>query len=47
MMKTGAVYKMQAIGELQNICGKCVSKLKNMERRSNSAGAWKKTTPPR
>ena len=47
MMKTGAVYKMQAIGELQNIFGKCVSKLKNMERRSNSAGAWKKTTPPR
>lgn len=30
MMKTDAVYKMQAIGELQNIFGKCVSKLKNL-----------------
>ena len=24
------IYKMQAIGELQNIFGKCVSKLKNL-----------------
>ena len=30
MMKTDAVYKMQTIGELQNIFGKCVSKLKNL-----------------
>lgn len=30
MMKTDAVYKMQATGELQNIFGKCVSKLKNL-----------------
>lgn len=30
MMKTDAVYKMQAVGELQNIFGKCVSKLKNL-----------------
>ena len=29
-MKSDAVYKMQAIGELQNIFGKCVSKLKNL-----------------
>ncbi|MBD5173406.1 MAG: hypothetical protein HDT08_02055 [Bacteroidales bacterium] len=30
MMKSDAVYKMQATGELQNIFGKCVSKLKNL-----------------
>lgn len=30
MMKTDAVYKLQAVGELQNIFGKCVSKLKNL-----------------
>jgi len=30
MMQLDAVYKMQAIGELQNIFGKCVSKLKNL-----------------
>lgn len=30
MMKTDAVYKMQTIGELQNIFGKCVSRLKNL-----------------
>lgn len=30
MMKSDAVYKMQTIGELQNIFGKCVSKLKNL-----------------
>lgn len=30
MMKNDAVYKMQATGELQNIFGKCVSKLKNL-----------------
>lgn len=30
LMKTDAVYKLQAVGELQNIFGKCVSKLKNM-----------------
>ena len=30
MMKTDAVYKMQATGELQTIFGKCVSKLKNL-----------------
>lgn len=30
LMKTDAVYKMQACGELQNIFGKCVSKLKNL-----------------
>lgn len=28
LMKTDAVYKMQATGELQDIFGKCVSKLK-------------------
>lgn len=30
LMKSDAVYKLQAIGELQNIFGKCVSKLKNL-----------------
>lgn len=30
MMKTDAVYKLQANGELQAIFGKCVSKLKNL-----------------
>lgn len=30
MMKTDAVYKLQAIGELQNIFGRCVSRLKNL-----------------
>ncbi len=30
MMKADAVYKLQAVGELQNIFGKCVSKLKNL-----------------
>lgn len=30
MMKSDAVYKLQAVGELQNIFGKCVSKLKNL-----------------
>jgi hypothetical protein len=30
MMKTDAVYKLQTTGELQNIFGKCVSKLKNL-----------------
>ena len=30
LMKSDAVYKMQATGELQNIFGKCVSKLKNL-----------------
>lgn len=30
LMKTDAVYKMQVIGELNNIFGKCVSKLKNL-----------------
>lgn len=30
MMKTDAVYKMQTVGELQSIFGKCVSKLKNL-----------------
>lgn len=30
LMKTDAVYKMQANGELQGIFGKCVSKLKNL-----------------
>lgn len=30
LMKTDAVYKLQAVGELQNIFGKCVSKLKNL-----------------
>lgn len=30
LMKTDAVYKMQANGELQSIFGKCVSKLKNL-----------------
>lgn len=30
IMKSDAVYKLQAIGELQNIFGKCVSKLKNL-----------------
>lgn len=30
MMKNDAVYKMQGIGELQTIFGKCVSRLKNL-----------------
>lgn len=30
MMKTDAVYKLQANGELQNIFGKCMSRLKNL-----------------
>lgn len=30
MMKTDAVYKMQATGELQKIFGRCVSRLKNL-----------------
>lgn len=30
MMKTDAVYKMQAFGALQNIFGRCFSKLKNL-----------------
>lgn len=30
MMKTDAVYKLQGLGALQNIFGKCVSSIKNL-----------------
>lgn len=30
VMKSDAVYKMEAVGQLQNIFGKCVSRLKNL-----------------